>query len=80
MFVAFCHAGPLLGKVHSDNLDSLFRAALNVSTPNMNLFDLTPEQLKRAASIKERIDGLNKQLRGILARLHRELRQREIGA
>jgi hypothetical protein len=32
----------------------------------MNLFDLTPEQLKRAASIKERIDGLNKQLRGIL--------------
>ena len=32
----------------------------------MNLFDLTPEQLKRAASLKERIDGLNKQLRGIL--------------
>ena len=32
----------------------------------MNLFDLTPQQLKRAASIKERIDGLNKQLRGIL--------------
>ena len=32
----------------------------------MNLFDLTPEQLKRAASIKEQIDGLNKQLRGIL--------------
>src|SRR5258707_14342923 len=32
----------------------------------MNLIDLTPEQLKRAASIKERIDGLNKQLRGIL--------------
>ncbi len=32
----------------------------------MNLFDLTPEQLKRAASIKERIDGLNRQLRGIL--------------
>jgi len=27
---------------------------------------LTPEQLKLAASIKERIDGLNKQLRGIL--------------
>jgi hypothetical protein len=38
---------------------------VNVSTPNINLFDLTPEQLKRAASIKERIDGLNKQLRGI---------------
>jgi hypothetical protein len=32
----------------------------------MNLFDLTPQQLKRAASLKERIDGLNKQLRGIL--------------
>ena len=38
---------------------------MNVSTPNINLFDLTPEQLKRAASIKDRIDGLNKQLRGI---------------
>ena len=32
----------------------------------MNLFDLSPEQLKRAASIKEQIDGLNKQLRDIL--------------
>ena len=32
----------------------------------MNLFDFRPEQLKRAASIKEQIDGLNKQLRGIL--------------
>jgi hypothetical protein len=37
-----------------------------MSTAPMNLFDLTPEQLKRAASIKEQIDGLNKQLRGIL--------------
>jgi hypothetical protein len=37
-----------------------------MSTADMNLFDLTPEQLKRAASIKERIDGLNRQLRGIL--------------
>jgi hypothetical protein len=37
-----------------------------MSTAGMNLFDLTPEQLKRAASIKERIDGLNKQLRSIL--------------
>jgi len=36
-----------------------------MSTAAMNLFDLTPEQLKRAASIKEQIDGLNKQLRGI---------------
>jgi len=26
----------------------------------MNLIDLTPEQLKRAASIKEQIEGLNK--------------------
>ena len=32
----------------------------------MNLLDLTPEQLKRAASIKEQIVGLNKQLRTIL--------------
>jgi len=32
----------------------------------MNLIDLTTEQLKRAASLKKRIDGLNKQLRGIL--------------
>jgi hypothetical protein len=35
-------------------------------TTDMNLFDLTPQQLKRAAAIKERIDGLNRQLRGIL--------------
>jgi hypothetical protein len=34
--------------------------------PNMNLIDLTTEQLKRAASIKEQIDRLNKHLRGIL--------------
>ena len=32
----------------------------------MNLLDLTPEQLKLAAAIKEQIDGLNKQLRDIL--------------
>ena len=32
----------------------------------MNLFDLTPDQLKRAASIKEQIEGLNKKLRAIL--------------
>jgi hypothetical protein len=37
-----------------------------MSTADMNLIDLTPQQLQRAASIKERIDGLNKQLRGIL--------------
>jgi hypothetical protein len=40
--------------------------SLWMSTADMNLIDLTPEQLKRAASIKEQIDGLNKQLRGIL--------------
>ena len=32
----------------------------------MNLFDLSPEQLKRAAAIKEQIDGLDRQLHGIL--------------
>jgi hypothetical protein len=32
----------------------------------MNITDVTPQQLRRAASIKEQIDGLNKQLRGIL--------------
>jgi hypothetical protein len=32
----------------------------------MNLFDLTPEQLKRAASIKEQIEDLHRQLRAIL--------------
>jgi hypothetical protein len=32
----------------------------------MNLFDLTTNQLKRAAAIKEQIEDLNKELRGIL--------------
>ena len=32
----------------------------------MNLFDLTVNQLKRAAAIKEQIEGLNKELRAIL--------------
>jgi hypothetical protein len=32
----------------------------------MNLHDLTVNQLKRAAAIKERIEALNKELRGIL--------------
>jgi hypothetical protein len=32
----------------------------------MNIFDLTPQQLNRAAAIKERIDALNKELRSIL--------------
>jgi|SRR6266540_4925459 len=35
-------------------------------TAHMNLLDLTPEQLKRAASIKEQIDKLNKELVSIL--------------
>jgi hypothetical protein len=37
-----------------------------MSSAHMNLFDLTPEQLKRAASIKAKIDILNRQLRSIL--------------
>jgi hypothetical protein len=32
----------------------------------MNLLDLSINQLKRAAAIKERIEGLNKELRAIL--------------
>jgi len=36
-------------------------------TSPMNLSDLTINQLKRAASIKERIEALNKELRGILS-------------
>jgi hypothetical protein len=32
----------------------------------MNLLDLTPGQLKRAAAIKEQIERLNNELRGIL--------------
>ena len=32
----------------------------------MNLLDLTPEQLKRAASIKEQVEVLNKKLRALL--------------
>src|SRR5262245_7869277 len=32
----------------------------------MNLLDLTPEQLKRAASIKEQIEDLHKKLRAIV--------------
>ena len=31
----------------------------------MNIYDLTPNHLKRAAAIKEQIDRLNKELRGI---------------
>jgi hypothetical protein len=35
-------------------------------TGGMNLFDLTPAQLKRAASIKEQIDRLNGELTKLL--------------
>ena len=35
-------------------------------TACMNLFDLTINQLKRAAAIKERIEDLNKEIRSIL--------------
>lgn len=32
----------------------------------MNILDLTPNQLKRAAAIKEQIEGLSRELRAIL--------------
>lgn len=32
----------------------------------MNILDLTPNQLKRAAAIKEQIESLNRELRAIL--------------
>ena len=37
-----------------------------VITDSMNPLDLTITQLKRATAIKEQIEGLNKELRGIL--------------
>jgi len=32
----------------------------------MNITELTPQQLRRAAAIKENLDGLNKELRRLL--------------
>jgi hypothetical protein len=32
----------------------------------MNITDLTPQQLRRAASIKEKLDDLNRELRRLL--------------
>jgi len=32
----------------------------------MNITDLTPQQLRRAASIKEKMDALNRELRALL--------------
>jgi len=32
----------------------------------MNILDLTPQQLRRAAAIKEKLDGLNNELRRLL--------------
>jgi len=32
----------------------------------MNITDLTPEQLRRAASIKEKVDALNRELHSLL--------------
>ena len=32
----------------------------------MNIADLTPQQLRRAASIKEKLDALNRELRSLL--------------
>src|SRR5258705_13721890 len=37
-----------------------------VITDLMNILDLTPTQLKRAATIKEQVEKLNKELHGIL--------------
>lgn len=43
-----------------------FLSGLNIINERMNPLDLTANQLKRAAAIKERLEGLNKELRGIL--------------
>jgi hypothetical protein len=32
----------------------------------MNITDLTPQQLRRAATIKEKLDALNRELRSLL--------------
>jgi hypothetical protein len=32
----------------------------------MTIIDLTPQQLKRAAAIKEQVDALNKEFRSLL--------------
>jgi len=32
----------------------------------MNILDLTPQQLRRAASIKEKLDALSRELRSVL--------------
>jgi hypothetical protein len=40
-------------------------ARVNVNTHPMNVLDLTPIQLKRAAAIKEQIENLNMELRGL---------------
>ena len=37
-----------------------------LTTDSMNILDITPSQLKRAAAIKEHIEQLNKELRSIL--------------
>lgn len=37
-----------------------------LTTDPMNILDITPSQLKRAAAIKEHIEQLNKELRSIL--------------
>jgi hypothetical protein len=44
----------------------LLYTTADVVVMTMNIFDLTPQQLNRAAAIKEQIDTLNKELRGIL--------------
>jgi len=44
----------------------LFRVKSGVLVTTMKITDLTPQQLRRAASIKERLDGLNNELRRLL--------------
>jgi dihydroxyacetone kinase len=44
----------------------LLYTTADVVVMTMNIFDFTPQQLKRAASLKEQIEALNKQLLSLL--------------
>ena len=55
----------------SKRKQTLHRAVLDLSSYGvvlklMNITDLTPHQLRRAASIKEKLDSLNEELRRLL--------------